>query len=160
MSLDPQPNRFLQFLIDTSIGNARQYQITFWSQLILGMLYSFNFFDSSFAGFTLGFALPVFWIILIYRLMLIKAGLNYPLPFPAWMQQNPGNTLIILVDIIILGIIWTMILSGFYSAGWIKFVFTVILPIITLSMLRTLILLPVSQQEDEKIIPHDEKDNF
>ncbi|MFW5663501.1 MAG: hypothetical protein ACOCYD_00525 [bacterium] len=142
-------NKLLIILINASVGVFRQYQISFWSQLVLGSLYSFGVFDSKIAGFILGFVMPVLWVILTYRYVLLKARQNRRLPFPAWMQKNPGNTLVIVIDTLFLALIWTMILTGLYDATWVKVLFTIVFPILTLSMLRNLVIYPFSEKEDE-----------
>jgi len=141
-------NKLLFILIDASAGNFRQYQITFWAQLVLGLLYSFDYFDFALAGIVLGFLMPSLWIILTYRFVLIKSKEKLKLPFPSWMQKNPGNFLVILIDILFLSIIWAIILSGLYDAIWVKILFTVVFPILTLSMLRNMVIFPF-QNNDE-----------
>ena len=143
-------------LVQASAGVYKQYQISFWGQLLFGFLYSFGFFDSNIAGFILGFVMPVFWIILTYRFVLHKSQKNLKLPFPKWIKTNPGNTLVIVVDILFLGIIWYIILSGLYGPAWLKVFFTMVLPILTLSMLRNLVIYPFSYQEEEEEEDRDE----
>jgi hypothetical protein len=140
--------KLLFSLIDASVGNFRQYQITFWAQLILGLLYSFNYFNFALAGIILGLIMPSLWIILTYRFVLVKANKSLKLPFPAWMQKNPGNILVILIDISFLTIIWAIILTGLYDAIWVKVLFTVVFPILTLSMLRNMIIFPFQNDEN------------
>lgn len=142
-------NRLLFTLINASAGVFRQYQITFWSQLILGMLYSLGYFDSPIAGIILGFIIPVIWIVLTYRYVLVRTRQNIKLPFPTWMAKNPGNTLVILFDILFLALIWMIILSGLYKPVWLKIMFTVVFPILTLSMLRNLVIYPFDRQNDD-----------
>lgn len=142
-------NNILFLLIEASAGNFQQYQITFWSQLVLGFLYSFGYFDSDIAGFILGFLMPSLWIILTYRFVFIKAKENIKLPFPQWMQKNPGNSLVILVDIFFLALIWSIILTGLYTAIWVKAMFTILFPILTLSMLRNLVVYPASEDDED-----------
>ncbi|TVQ19175.1 MAG: hypothetical protein EA361_00980, partial [Bacteroidetes bacterium] len=146
-------NKLLTTLINASVGTFRQYQITFWSQLVLGSLYSFGFFDSRIAGFILGFVMPVMWVTLTYRYVFIKARQNVRLPFPDWMQKNPGNTLVIVIDTIFLALIWSMVLSGLYSATWVKVMFTIVFPILTLSMLRNLLIYPFAEKNDDENPP-------
>ncbi len=146
---EDESSRILFALVNAAAGSYRHYQVTFWGQLILGLLYSFGYFDSRIAGFVLGFVMPVFWITLTYRYVFVKAKENIRLPFPKWMQKNPGNTLVIVVDTVFLALIWTMVLSGLYDARWVKILFTVIFPILTLSMLRNLIIYPFSDKEEE-----------
>lgn len=143
-------------LIEASAGNYRQYLISFWGQLILGYLYSFGHFDSRIAGFILGFIMPVLWILLTYRYVFLKAKQNVRLPFPRWMQTNPGNTLVIVVDTVFLALIWTMVLTGLYEAIWVKVIFTMIFPVLTLSMLRNLVIYPFPGKNDKE---ENEKDD-
>jgi hypothetical protein len=138
----------LNKLVEASAGTYSQYQVTFWAQLILGFLYSFGLFDSKIAGFVLGFLMPSMWVILTYRYVFLKARENVRLPFPAWMQKNPGNTLVIVIDITFLALIWTIILTGLYEPRWIKVIFTMIFPILTLSMLRNLVVYPFPKNDD------------
>ena len=158
-----EAHNVIHILVNASAGTYRHYQVTFWAQLVLGLLYSFGYFDSRIAGFVLGFAMPVFWIFLTYRYVYIKAKENIKLPFPAWMQKNPGNTLVIVVDAVFLALIWTMVLSGLYEAIWIKILFTVVFPILTLSMLRNLVIYPFSEnkenEEERKEDPENTNDN-
>lgn len=136
-------------LVEASAGNYRQYQLNFWAQLVLGFLYSFGYFDSRIAGFVLGFLMPSLWVILTYRYAFIKAQENVRLPFPVWMQNNPGNTLVIIIDITFLALIWTIILSGLYEPRWIKVIFTMIFPVLTISMLRNLVIYTFPENTDD-----------
>jgi hypothetical protein len=149
MESQKQSTRILFKLVQASAGSYKQYQVTFWAQLVLGFLYSFGFFDSRVAGFVLGFVMPSLWVILTYRYVFIKARENVRLPFPGWMQKNPGNTLVIVIDITFLALIWTIILSGLYESRWIKVIFTMIFPILTLSMLRNLVIFPFPKIDDD-----------
>ncbi len=158
LSKNGNPNQLLFILIRASAGNFRQYQVTFWSQLILGALYSFGLFNTIIAGIVLGFVMPVLWLILTYRFVLIKARENTKLPFPSWMQKNPGNTLVIAVDVLFLALIWSMVLSGLYDATWVKIMFTIVFPILTLSMLRNLVIYPFSSQKDDNN-PYEEDED-
>lgn len=137
-------------LVEASAGVYRQYQLSFWGQLILGFLYSFGYFDSKIAGLILGFIMPVLWVVLTYRYVLYKARQNIKLPVPAWMQKNPGNTIVIVVDIVFLALIWSMILTDLYQALWVKVLFTMVFPVLTLSMLRNLVIYPFSQKDNQQ----------
>ena len=148
----------LKNLVAASAGSYSQYQITFWAQLVLGFLYSFGFFESGIAGFVLGFLMPSLWVVLTYRYAFVKARENVRLPFPAWMQKNTGNTLVIVIDLTFLAMIWTIILTGLYEPLWIKVIFTMIFPILTLSMLRNLIVYPFPKNDDN-IQTEQERDN-
>ncbi len=159
LSTENSSSKLLIALINASVGVFRQYQITFWSQLVLGSLYSFGIFDSRIAGFILGFVMPVLWVTLTYRYVLIKARQNVRLPFPAWMQKNPGNTLVIVIDVIFLALIWAMVLSGLYDATWVKVMFTVVFPILTLSMLRNLVIFPFSEKDDDASPNNENEDS-
>ncbi len=136
-------------LVNASAGSYKQFQITFWAQFVLGFLYSFGYFDSKIAGFVLGFLIPSIWVVLTYRYVKAKAKKNIKLPFPKWMQKDPGNTLVVFFDIFFLALIWTIILSGLYEARWVKVIFTMIFPILTLSMLRNLVIYPFAKNDDE-----------
>ncbi|MFW6249003.1 MAG: hypothetical protein ACOC4J_04450, partial [Bacteroidota bacterium] len=148
-SNDKASDRLLFLLIEASAGNFRQFQISFWGQIILGFLYSFGYFASKIAGFILGFFMPVLWVIITYRYLYYKSKKNTRLPFPKWMQTNPGNTLVIIMDVFFLGLIWTIILSGWYEPVWLKAMFTMIFPVLTLSMLRNLIIYPFPSDNEE-----------
>lgn len=142
-------------LINASAGVYKQYQFSFWGQLILGFLYSFGYFDSKIAGFILGFFMPVLWITLTYRYVLYKRKAKVKLPFPKWMQKNPGNTLVVMVDILFLSFIWAVILTETYEATWLKVFFTMIFPILTLSMLRNLVIYPFPKEDDDESSPQN-----
>ncbi|MFP4288436.1 MAG: hypothetical protein ACLFQS_04195 [Bacteroidales bacterium] len=148
-SNDKASDRLLFLLIEASAGNFRQFQISFWGQIILGFLYSFGYFASKIAGFILGFFMPVLWVIVTYRYLYYKSKKNTRLPFPKWMRTNPGNSLVIILDVIFLGLIWTIILSGWYEPVWIKAMFTMVFPVLTLSMLRNLIIYPFPSDNEE-----------
>lgn len=140
-------------LINATAGNFKQFQITFWSQIVLGFLYSFGYFESKIAGLILGFIMPTLWVVLTYRFLHYKSKKNIRLPFPQWMQKNPGNMLVILLDVIFLGLIWTIILSGWYESIWLKVMFTIVFPVLTLTMLRNLVIFPF-----EKLNPGKNKE--
>lgn len=138
-------------LIRATAGTYGQYQVSFYGQLFLGMFYATGLFEIPWAGLILGFFVPVFWIILTYRLILIKArDPRLIIPFPSWITHNPGNTLIILADILFLGMIWFLILSGIYDRTWLRIVFAVIFPILSLSMLRNMVIFPFRQKEENE----------
>jgi hypothetical protein len=144
------PKGLLFNLIWASAGLNKHYRFTVWGQLIFGFLYSFGFFDIKIAGLILGFLMPTFWIILTYRFLLHKSKENPMVLFPRWMQKNPGNTIVIIIDIIFLGAVWYLILSGIYDPVWIKVVFTMVLPVLTLSMLRNLLHYPFSDNDQNQ----------
>lgn len=148
-SNDKASDRILFLLIEASAGNFKQFQISFWGQLILGFLYSFGYFATKIAGFVLGFFMPVLWVIVTYRYLYYKSKKNTRLPFPKWMQTNPGNTLVIILDVIFLGLIWTVILGGWYEPVWLKVMFTMIFPVLTLTMLRNLIIYPFPSDQEQ-----------
>lgn len=137
-------------LVNASAGSYKQFQITLWAQFVLGFLYSFGYFDSKIAGFVLGFLMPSLWVLLTYRYVKIKAQENIRLPFPKWMQKDPGNTLVVIFDIFFLALIWTIILSGLYEAIWVKVIFTMIFPVLTLSMLRNLVIYPFASNDENQ----------
>jgi hypothetical protein len=143
------PKGLLFNLIWASAGLYKHFRFTVWGQLIFGFLYSFGFFDIKIAGLILGFLMPTFWIILTYKFLLYKSKENPMVLFPGWMQKNPGNIIIIIIDIVFLGAIWYLILSGIYDPVWIKVVFTMVLPILTLSMLRNLLHYSFSDDDDQ-----------
>jgi hypothetical protein len=137
-------------LIIASAGSGKNYSISFWGQVFFGLLYSLGFFDYWPIGLVIGFILPVTWVICTYRLLKAKASKFPSLPFPAWMQKDPGNAMIIIFDIIFLGLIWFFILAGIYTATWLKLLFTIIFPVLTLIMLRNLVLFDFSDKEKDK----------
>lgn len=149
MEFQEESKSILFKLVNASAGSYKQFQITFWAQLVLGFLYSFGYFDSKIAGFVLGFFMPSLWVMLTYRYVKVKAQKNIRLPFPKWMQKDPGNTLVVIFDIFFLALIWTIILSGLYEARWVKVIFTMIFPVLTLSMLRNLVIYPFASNDDE-----------
>lgn len=142
-------------MIQAWVGSYKHYIISVCGQMIFGLFYSIGLFDIAIAGLLLGFVLPVIWTILTYRLVLQKSRENVVLPFPSWIQKNPGNTILIILDFVFLAAIWTIILSGLYDPVWIKVVFTIILPVLTLSMLRSLIVFPF--HEDDSLKQNDNK---
>lgn len=149
MEFHEESKSILFKLVNASTGSYKQFQITFWAQLVLGFLYSFGYFDLKIAGFVLGFLMPSLWVLLTYRYVKAKAQKNIRLPFPKWMQKDPGNTLVVIFDIFFLALIWTIILSGLYEARWVKVIFTMIFPVLTLSMLRNLVIYPFASNDDE-----------
>ena len=159
MESQKNSNRILYKLIEASAGSYKQYQVTFWAQFVLGFLYSFDFFDSRIAGLVLGFMMPSLWVILTYRYAFIKAKENVRLPFPTWMQKNPGNTLVIVIDITFLALIWAIVLSGLYEPRWIKVIFTMIFPILTLSMLRNLVIYPFPKVDNDNQNSQNDSNN-
>ncbi len=128
----------LSSLIHASVGNPANFRVAFFGQTIIGFLYSFGYFDLRLAGFVIGFVMPVTWVVITYRLLKAKALKYEALPYPRWMKKEPGNSLVITLDIVFLSLIWFFILSGLYTATWIKVVFTLVFPLLTLAMLRSL----------------------
>lgn len=142
-------------MIHASVGTYGNYIVSVCGQFVFGLLYSIGLFDIALAGIVLGFVMPGIWVILTYRLALYKSKKGILLPFPAWIIKNPGNTIIIIVDIIFLAAIWAIIITGLYDPVWIKVVFTIILPVLTISMLRSLIVFPFPQ--DDSLNPNGHK---
>lgn len=143
-------NPTLRSLIVASAGTPRNYRISFWGQTLIGSLYSFGYFDLWIVGLIVGFLLPVLWVVSTYRLLKAKARLFPSLPFPNWMRKDPGNAFIIIFDILFLALIWFFILSGYYEAIWIKVMFTLAFPLLTLGMLRNLIVFTPFRKNDQK----------
>ena len=93
--------------------------------------------------------MPVIWVVSTYRLLKVKAMEYEALPYPLWMKKEPGNSLVIILDIVFLSLIWLFILSGLYTATWIKVVFTLVFPLLTLAMLRSLYNYPPEETPKE-----------
>jgi hypothetical protein len=144
----------LKSLIMASAGTPRNFRVSFWGQLLLGFLYSFGYFNLRIVGLIIGFVVPVIWVICTYRLLKARAKQFSNLSFPRWMQKDPGNGLVIIFDIFFLGLIWFFILSGLYEAIWLKVLFTIAFPLLTLTMLKNLIIFPppelFSEQQQEE----------
>jgi hypothetical protein len=132
------PGPVLTALIHASVGNRVNYRVAFFGQAFIGFLYSFGYFDLKLAGFIIGFVIPVIWVIATYRLLKKKAVEYESLPFPRWIRKEPGNSLVIILDIVFLSLIWFFILSGLYAVTWIKVMFALFFPLLTLAMLRNL----------------------
>lgn len=132
------PDSIMSSLIQASVGSRANYRIAFFGQAIFGFLYSFGYFELKLAGLVIGFVMPVIWVISTYRLLKEKAGDHEDLPFPRWLKNEPGNSLVIAMDIVFLSLIWFFILSGLYEATWIKVLFTIFFPLLTLAMLNNL----------------------
>ncbi|MBW6497074.1 MAG: hypothetical protein K0B09_01665 [Bacteroidales bacterium] len=138
----------MSLLINASAGTTANYQLNFFGQLIMGLVYSLGYLPFNAVGLLLGFVMPGIWVFSTYRLIRFASHQATPLPFPQWMQKDPGNILIIAVDLFFLAIIWTLILSGIFDKTWVKILFTVAFPLLTLSMLRNLLQL-LSKDGDE-----------
>lgn len=143
------PGGTLSALIHASVGNAANFRVAFFGQAFIGFLYSFGYFDLKLAGFVIGFVMPVIWVICTYRLLKVKAMMYESLPFPRWIKKEPGNSLVIIMDIVFLALIWFFILSGLYAATWIKAMFTLFFPLLTLAMLRNLYNYPPDEPNRE-----------
>jgi hypothetical protein len=141
-AVPPVPGKLLQTLIQASAGSQANYRIAVYGQAILGSLYALGHFDLKLAGGILGWVLPMIWVVCTYRLLKEKAEKHPVLPFPSWIKKEPGNTLIIFLDGVFLSLIWFFILSGLYDRIWIRVLFTVVFPLLTLAMLRNLFLYP------------------
>ena len=148
----PKP---LENLIDAAVGNSKNYQLNFWGQAFMGIVYSLGMLPFGAIGVLLGFILPGIWVFCTYRLVRNVSDQESGLPFPKWMRKDPGNALLIVVDLFFLGIIWTFILSGVLEKSWIKLLFTVAFPLLTLSMLRNLVLLLKTAHPEEKEEPEN-----
>ncbi len=149
------PGTFISSVTHASVGSRKNFRTSFWGQAIIGFLYSFRYFDFWVVGLIIGYILPILWVICTYRILKNKSENNESLPFPGWMKKDPGNALVILLDIIFLTFIWFFILSGLYDPVWIRLVFTMAFPLLTLAMLRNIIFFPPperesKQQEDER----------
>lgn len=145
-----KPSKILSTLIKASAGSSTIYLLNFWGQLIMGMTYSLGYLPFNTVGLLLGFVMPGIWIFCTYRLIRFTSEQSIPLPFPNWMQKDPGNLLVIIIDMIFLAIIWTLILGGIFNKTWIKLLFTVAFPLLTLSMLRNLLHLLTMGREGDK----------
>ncbi len=143
------PNKIVHFSVEASAGSRGNFRATLLGQLFIGLLYSFGFFDFRIVGLIIGYILPVIWVIGSYRFLKFRAMNTESLPFPGFIRKDPGNMLVIIVDILFLSVIWYIILSGLYDATWLKFVFTIFFPLLTLSMMRSLVIIP-QDKENEK----------
>ncbi len=144
-----KPGPFISSLINASVGNSKNFRTAFWGQAIIGFLYSFGYFDFWLVGLIIGYILPIIWVICTYRLLKIKSLENESIPFPRWMKKDPGNALVIFIDIFFLTFIWYVILSGLYNPVWIKVVFTMAFPLLTLAMLRNIFLFTPAEKEKD-----------
>lgn len=142
--------KVLESLIEAAVGNSNNFQLNFWGHGIMGAIYSLGYLNYDAVGLILGFILPSIWVFCTYRLVRNTSEREPLLPFPKWMRKDPGNAILILVDLLFLGIIWTFILTGILEKTWIKLLFTVAFPLLTLSMLRNLLLLLQTENADEK----------
>lgn len=140
---------FLSSLIHASVGSPANFRVAFFGQAIMGFLYTFGYFDLILVGLVIGFIMPVIWVVSTYRLLKVKAQEYEALPYPRWMKKEPGNSLVIILDIVFLSLIWFFILSGLYTATWIKAMFTLFFPLLTLAMLRSLHNYPPEEQQGE-----------
>ncbi len=136
------PNKIVHFTVDSSAGKGGNYRATVLGQLMFGFLYSFGYFDLKIVGLIIGYILPLIWVISSYRLLKFRAIKTEKLPFPGFIKKDPGNLFVIIADIVFLSLIWSMILSGLYDATWLRFIFTIIFPVLTLSMMRSLVIIP------------------
>jgi hypothetical protein len=141
------PSGILNSVIASFAGSGSRFLFTIFWQLFLGFMYSMGQFDLMIVGLLLGYIIPMLWIIALYRLILHKSRF-YKLPFPGWMQKDPGNAVIILFDFLFLSAIWVIILSGLYNPAWLKVVFTMIVPVLTFAMLRTVLISPFTVKEN------------
>lgn len=142
MAIFPEKTpKSLHILTEASAGNRTNYLLNFWGQLIMGVLYSLGHLPFHFVGVILGFIMPGIWVFCTYRLIKASYSEQSPLPFPVWMQKDPGNMLVIIFDLIFLAIIWALIIAGYFNKTWVKLIFTVAFPLLTLSMLRNLMFL-------------------
>lgn len=134
-------SKILNILTEASAGSQSNYLLNFWGQLIMGVLYSLGHLPFHWVGIILGFIMPGIWVFCTYRLIKASYSEQNKLPFPVWMQKDPGNMLVIIIDLIFLAIIWALIIAGYFNKTWVKLIFTVAFPLLTLSMLRNLLFL-------------------
>ncbi len=142
------PNKILHFSVEASVGNVRNYRATVLGQIAFGFLYSFGYFDLKLVGIIIGYILPVLWVVSSYRFLKFRAVQTDKLPFPSFIKKDPGNMLVIAADIVFLSVIWFVILSELYDATWLRFIFTVVFPAVTLSMMRTLVIIPDDEDKE------------
>ncbi len=142
------PNKIVHFSVEASVGSRGNFRGTVLGQLFIGFLYSFGYFDFVIVGLIIGYILPVIWVISSYRFLKYRAVKTESLPFPGFIRKDPGNMLVIIADIIFLSVIWFIILSGLYDAKWLKSVFTMLFPFLTLSMMRSLIIIPQNSENN------------
>jgi hypothetical protein len=145
-----KPSKILSVFTKASAGTANNYQLNFWGQLFMGMVYSLGYLPFNAVGLLLGFIMPGIWVFCTYRLIRFASQQTNILPFPQWMQKDPGNALIIVADLFFLALIWMLILSGIFDKTWIKILFTVAFPLLTLSMLRNLLHLLAMKDGDNR----------
>ena len=151
MNLKPlNLTKSLEKLIEAAAGNSNNFQMNFWGQAIMGAIYSMGMLPWDAVGLLLGFVLPGIWVYCTYRLVKNIPDHEPSIPFPKWMRKDPGNAILILVDLLFLAMIWTLILSGILEKTWIKLLFTVAFPLLTLSMLRSLLLLLETEHKEDQ----------
>ncbi len=135
------PNSFINFCINETAGDVGIFRATMLGQIAIGILYSFGHFDLLIVGIIIGYILPIIWLIASYRFLKYLSIDDNNMPFPVFIKKDPGNFLVIILDILFLSTIWFIIISGYYDAIWLRTIITILFPILTLSMMRSLILL-------------------
>lgn len=143
-------SKILRAFIEASAGSKTNFLLNFLGHFVIGLLYSFGQLPFHVVGLLLGFVMPGIWVLCTYRLIKASAGKQTQLHFPKYMEKEPGNTLVIIIDLIFLAIIWALIISGLLEKIWIKLIFSVAFPLLTLFILRNLVVLFALDNGDEK----------
>ncbi len=143
-------SKILRVFIDASAGTKANFWLNFFGQFAMGLLYSLGHLPFHAVGILLGFVMPGIWVVCSYRLVKASAIKQNDFPLPAWMLKEPGNTLVILIDLLFLATIWVLIISGLFNKIWIKLIFTVAFPLLTLFLLRHIVLLLTNDRDFEK----------
>lgn len=142
-------SKITRVFIDASAGNTVSFWLNFGGQFAMGLLFSLGFLPFHAVGILLGFVMPGIWAICSYRLIKAISVRNNVFTLPAWVLKEPGNTLVIITDLLFLATIWALIVAGMLNKTWIKIIFTIPLPLLVLFLLRHLVLMAEINRDAE-----------
>lgn len=140
----------LSRLVDASAGSKTRFALNFIGHLCAGTLYAFELLPFHWVGFLLGVILPGIWVFCAYRLLKLASIPNIQSVMPGWMKKEPGNSLLIFLDVVFLLLIWFFIAWGPMDKTWIKVLWAIIIPLAILSILRSMVINNASPGHEEQ----------
>lgn len=143
-------NGFLRVFVNSMVADRSKFRKALIGQIITGLLFSIRKPDLLPFGLLIGFLIPACLIYSNYKVFFLVSAMSYG-DKPDKITKSPKtfNTAMI-AEILFLGVMWFLILSGLYDKNWMRFLFAVLLPSISIFLLRFFHLLMISMAKSSK----------
>ena len=138
---------FIFKFVNTIVGTGNEYRITLLVSLLLGFIYSFEVWDQPAILIVFGMILPAMYITGLYRFLYHQKKEAFKNKFTRLASSQTGNWSFIIIDILLTFGAGFLILEGILDYGIVKFLLTVLLPLLYIT---TLYLMVKQEKEPEE----------